>query len=143
MRNGKVYSLEAEIAGENRVLYVGSTFTGLRTRFSAHKSASRTTNSKLYSLLREVGIENVKIKLLSTLEVDPSDRKLLFQLENTFIQKYSPEGNTNMAVREPYRKKVPEAKRRINRLKSALSLLDPNEPGVEEKITAIELALYK
>lgn len=75
-------------------MYIGSTTTTLRHRWKEH-CAHRKSNCKLYSFMRDIGIDNFRIKLIEWKQVETETE--LRQLEQYHIDKYNKEILLNSA----------------------------------------------
>ena len=76
--------------------YIGSTISILSTRLKNHKKDSKDSNSKLYTHIKKIGWENVKISLLE--EFNNINKKDLLEKEYEYIRKENSEFclNTNI-----------------------------------------------
>lgn len=63
--------------------YYGSTIQSLKDRFQHHKGSSKKMTSKLYTHIRNISWENVKIECVE--EVSCNNRKELREVENKYI----------------------------------------------------------
>jgi len=79
----KIYRIVNNI---NNFIYIGSTYKLLYIRFEKHiRNAKGGSNNKLYNYMREIGIENFKIKLIKEIEM-----KLPEEYEQEEINKLNP-----------------------------------------------------
>jgi len=77
--NSKIYKLVCD----DGYYYYGSTIQTLDERLWHHRGSSKTMTSKLYSHMREIGLEKVRIELVET--VVCRNRKELRTVENKYI----------------------------------------------------------
>ena len=85
--NGKIYKL---VSDETDFVYVGSTTQPLSKRLYAHKKKAETGNSKVYTAMREVGIESFRIVLVSD---HPCERKEQLNAGEERVRKEFEQGN--------------------------------------------------
>ena len=90
MNIGTVYKLFQSDQPEN-ILYVGSTTMVLRKRFQSHKSMAIYHPSRLYTYMREHGIENFGIQ---PLHFFVGSKFELQKIEEFYRIKYNPPLNT-------------------------------------------------
>ena len=93
----QIYKLTNDI---NNKIYVGSTHNLLNTRMRCHRSKSKNItgrrNSKLYSHMREIGIEHFKIELIEKFNFETKEQR--FIKEQYWIEKIKPELNMFNAI---------------------------------------------
>ncbi len=89
--NSKIYKLVNDVNGS---IYVGSTVNPLWQRKSVHcnKSKDLTRNSKLYQLMRSIGVEHFKIILIENFKCKSKNE--LCAREQYYIDELKPSLNT-------------------------------------------------
>jgi uncharacterized UPF0160 family protein len=107
---GNIYKI---IHTQSNIVYVGSTFNEIRTRFSQHKSSySKWLNGKhsdisIYPYFKEFGIEQFKMILIKSYEV--SDRAQLQAYEQLWINWLKPINKNGLfRIKKLYREVISE-----------------------------------
>ena len=67
-------------------IYIGSTTQTLHDTWMNHMEDMKTSNSKLYNFMREIGIENFRMKIIDYKEIETEEQLRL--LEQYYINKY-------------------------------------------------------
>lgn len=80
-QNGKIYKI---INDMNDECYIGSTCNTLSCRWHIHKQHAKSSDSRLYRMINEIGIEHFKIELFE--EYPCETKEQLLQREGYFIQ---------------------------------------------------------
>jgi group I intron endonuclease len=98
---GKIYKLTNDL---NEKIYIGSsTYQYLSERFNMHKQMCKDEtgrrNSKLYTFMREIGIEHFKIELIE--EYTCETKQQLVEHEQYWIEQLKPELNMFRAIANP------------------------------------------
>ncbi|MDR3558124.1 MAG: GIY-YIG nuclease family protein [Candidatus Pacebacteria bacterium] len=100
--NGKIYIIANDI---NEDTYIGSTCQSLLcNRMSSHRVMSRSSNSKLYVVMRTVGIEHFKISLIEKYPCKSTSE--LRAREQYYIDKLKPSLNVFSAVLNKTQRKI-------------------------------------
>lgn len=89
-----IYKLSNTI---DNLIYIGSTTEALKTRYSKHKSRSRTYQNKLYRHCHWVEWQNVKIEEIFKREVYSYEEAR--EYEQFYIDLLKPDLNTNRAIK--------------------------------------------
>ena len=100
--NSKVYKL---INTVDDTFYIGSTCTSLSKRLNKHKTVAKRDvckDTRLYSHLNKIGVENVKIILINEFYLD--NKEQLLREENNYIEMYKNDTNCLNSIRA-YRSK--------------------------------------
>lgn len=77
--NSKIYKLVCE----DGFYYYGSTTASLSNRLSKHKTNSKIENSKLYTHIKTIGWDKVRIELIELFQCE--NKQALLQKENEYI----------------------------------------------------------
>ena len=80
---GKIYKLINDV---DDYIYIGSTKQPLYKRFDNHKYLSKKSNAKVYTHMRNVGVEHFKIVLIK--EYKCQSREELNKFEDEWIRKF-------------------------------------------------------
>jgi hypothetical protein len=83
--------------------YIGATKNSLEMRLKQHKQSINYRESKIYTRMKEVGLEKWDIFPLCIVYED-IDYKELYKLEGDFIRKLKPKYNTKVAGRSKFEK---------------------------------------
>ena len=75
-------------------IYIGSTTQTLHDTWMNHTEDMKTSNSKLYNFMREIGIENFRMKIIDYKEIETEEQLRL--LEQFQIDKYDIERMLNV-----------------------------------------------
>ena len=123
--NSKIYRLTNTI---DEMFYIGSTGGTLEARLAKHKFQIKKTdensNNKLYTHLKRIGAENVRIELIRNFTLQ--NKEELLKIENNFIESFKTDDNCLNTLRsfldEEQRKYIENEQERIIEAKNHESL---------------------